>query len=373
MSKHTHPKELGSGGGESELAITDARGTDISRLLNPGPHKRQSMRGFDDDYVDIVDYIIRCTHKIWEEGGIGLIYTHYRHNVIIHTSDGMTLNRDKVIADSIGVMSAFPNIRLYGDDVIWSGNDEDGFHSSHRITWNGTNTGYSKYGPPTGRRVSRRGIAHCFVKENRVVEEWICRDELALIRQLGLDEIALAKRMAATDAAAGLNPLASLKTSEVERVAGQGIPPIMPPKNSDGFDIEDFLRRSFHEIWNWRLFNKIHEYYAPNHLAFVPSYRQLYGWGDVKAYVLNWLAAFPDLTVLVDHVCWLGDKHTGYRAAVRWTLTGTHLGFSPYGEPTGKRIRIIGISHFDVKDGRYTQEWTCWDEFALLKQLHWPD
>lgn len=78
------------------------------------------MRGFDPDYVDIVDYIVRCTHKIWEEGGIGLIYTHYQHNAVIHTSDGLIYGRDKVIADSLRTMAAFPDIQLFADDVIWT-------------------------------------------------------------------------------------------------------------------------------------------------------------------------------------------------------------------------------------------------------------
>ena len=95
------------------------------------------MRDFDPDYVDIVDYIVRCTHKIWEEGAIGLIYSHYQHNAVIHTSDGLTYGRDKVIADSLRTLAAFPDIRLYADDVIWSGNDTDGYHSSHRIGWVG--------------------------------------------------------------------------------------------------------------------------------------------------------------------------------------------------------------------------------------------
>ena len=60
----------------------------IRELLSPGEERRQSMEGFDDDYVDIVDYIIRCTYKIWEQKGLGRIYDHYRHNIIIHTSDG---------------------------------------------------------------------------------------------------------------------------------------------------------------------------------------------------------------------------------------------------------------------------------------------
>lgn len=356
----------------SQQTVTDVNHHDINILLSPGPEKRQSLQGFDDDYVDIVDYIVRSTYKIWEQKGIGLIYDHYRHNAVIHTSDGLTYGRDKVIADSLKTMSAFPDIRLYADDVIWSGNDQDGFHSSHRITWVGHNTGYSIYGPPTGRKVVRQGIAHCFVKENRVVEEWICRDELALIRQLGFDEHELARKMARQEAARGTQSPVKLSRGEVERVAGQATPEPLPPRAGDGFDIEDFVRRSFHEIWNWRLLNKIDAYYVKNYLCFTSTNRKLYGLGDLKGYILAILAAFPDARLEVDHVCWLGNEQDGYRVATRWTLQGTHEGPGVYGEPTGKRILLLGITHQVVEEGKFIEEWTVFDEFALLKQLYAP-
>ena len=357
----------------SQKSVTRVGHHDISILMSPGTEKRQSMQGFDDDYVDIVDYIVRSTHKIWEEKGIGRIYNHYRHNAVIHTSDGMTYGRDKVIADSLKTMAAFPDIRLYADDVIWSGNDQDGFHSSHRIRWIGHNTGYSIYGPPTGRKVVRQGIAHCFVKANRVVEEWICRDELALIRQLGLDEVELAKKTAAQEAAhQGLSSPKPVNRGEVERLRGQLPPETYPANAADKFDPEILARRSIHEIWNWRLLNKIDEYYAPNYLCWVSTNRKLYGRGDFKAYVLAWLATFSDLMVLVDHVCWLEDGPSSYRIATRWTLQGTHDGPGVYGQPTGKRIYLLGITPHQVLAGKFVQEWTVFDEFALLKQLSAP-
>jgi predicted ester cyclase len=349
--------------------ITDVPHTDISRLLNPGPEKRQSMQGFDDKFVDIVDYIVRITHEIWEEKGIGRIYDYYAHNILIHTTDGQTYGRDKVIADTVKTMAAFPDVRLYADDVIWCGNDQDGFHSSHRIIWVAHNTGYSIYGPPTGRRVVRQGIAHCFVKENRVVEEWICRDELAVIRQLGFDEHELARKLAVQDAAK--NPPAA-SYGEVQRLQGQATPEILPSKTSSGFDVEDFVRRSIHEIWNWRLLSKVDEYYAPNHLCNTSTNRKLYGLGDFKAYILSLLAAFPDAAMDVDHICWLGNEQDGYRVATRWTLQGTHDGPGVYGEPTGKRIRLMGITHQLIQAGKFVREWTVFDEFALLKQLYAP-
>lgn len=346
---------------------------DISHLLAAaGGRQRHSLSGFDPDYVDFVDYIIRSTYKIWENKGIGLIYDHYRHNAIIHTSDGMTYGRDKVIADSLKTMAAFPDIRLYADDVIWSGNDAEGFHSSHRIMWVGQNTGHSIYGPPTGRRVVRQGIAHCYVKENRVVEEWICRDELALIRQLGFDEHALARRIVEQEVTAGLK-LPSLNKGEIQRVEGQNTPSPVPEPTQDGFDPDYFVRRAFHEIWNWRLLNVIDAYMVPNYGCRVSTNRTLYGLGAYKAYILAWMAAFSDVTLLVDHVCWVTDAPDKHRVATRWTLQGTHDGPGIYGAPTGKRIQLIGISHHEIVAGRFVREWTVFDEFALLKQLYRPD
>jgi predicted ester cyclase len=292
---------------------------------------------------------------------------------LIHTSDGQTYGRDKVIADSIKTMAAFPDVRLYADDVIWSGNDRDGFHTSHRIIWVAHNTGYSIYGPPTGRRVVRQGIAHCFVKENYVVEEWICRDELAVIRQLGFDEHQLAQKMAAQEVAGGVRSPNPFTSGEVERLQGQSPPEVMPPKSIDGFDVEDFVRRSFHEIWNWRLLNKVDDYYARNYLCYTSTNKKLYGLGDYKAHILALLAAFPDAALTVDHICWLGNERDGYRVATRWTLQGTHQGPGGYGEPTGKRIRLMGITHQHLEGGKFTREWTAFDEFALLKQLYLPD
>ena len=91
------------------------------------------------------------------------------------------------------------------------------------------------------------------------------------------------------------------------------------------------------------------------------------------------LVAFPDAAVHIDHLYWLGNDAEGYRVAVRWTLQGTHHGPGLYGDPTGRRVNIMGITHYHVKNGKFVEEWTVFDEMALLKQLYtppaagWPD
>ncbi len=356
-----------SGDGASRDAEIDLykRGGIEEMVARAGTGRLQPMRGFDEDYTDIVDYIVRCTHKIWEEGGMGLLYTHYAGNCVVHTPYGEIYGREQMLADSVSSLAAFPDRRAFADEVIWTGDDEQGFHTSHRVVGRGTNTGHSQYGPPTGRKVFTRTIANCFVRENMISEEWLVRDGLAMVRQLGLDENIVVGRMLEADESEGVQQ----SRGPTDRVAGQTTPPPNPEEPEGGFDPGWFVRRALNEVWNWRRFDKLGEYFVPNYLCYTSSDRAIYGLGDFRAYVLAMIAAFPDARMDVDHLYWVGNEREGYRVATRWTLIGTHDGPSPYGAPTGKPVNVMGITHHLIRDGRFVKEWTVFDELALLKQI----
>lgn len=347
--------------------VTDVRHRDSSKLLSPDREKRQSLRGFDDDYVDIVDYIVRCTHKIWEEKGMGLIYTHYKHDAVVYSGMGVSHGREEVLASSIQTLAAFPDRRLFAEDVIWTGNDEEGFHTSHRILSVAHNTGYSAFGPPTGRRVVYRVLANCFVKENMICEEWLLRDDLSVVRQLGLDENAVVAQLAAQDRARGRT---EEPVGEIDRVLGQTTPRVLPPPSSEGFSIEDFVRRTMHEVWNWRFFNRINECYAEDFRWHGSASRELYGRAEYLNWVIALIAMFPDAKFTIDHLYWLSDDTQGYRTAMRWTLVGTHKGYGIYGAPTNKRVRLWGITQHRIENEKFVEEWTLFNELDLLKQLY---
>ena len=342
---------------------------DISELLHPEGGRRQNLKGFQDDYVDIVHYIVKCTHDIWEGSGYGLIYTHYTHDARVHTSDGMIYGRDKVLENTIQNQAAFPDLRAYADDVIWSGDETNGFHSSHRVYDVARNTGYSVYGPPTGRVVRHYTMAHCLVLENKIVEEWLVHDGLAIVRGLGLNPHVWAKQLAQAEVDAGFIPSESFGDAQHRR--GQEPPPLEATEPDD-LACEALVRRSIHEIWNWRLLNEVDTYYAPNLVCYTTGNRILYGLGDYRYNITALLAAFPDASLQVDHICSLPNGEKGYRVATRWTLTGTHTGPGWYGPPTGKRVRLIGVTHSEVENDRVVREWLLYDEIALLKQLQEP-
>jgi predicted ester cyclase len=332
-----------------------------------GGGKTRTMRGFD-EFEDIVHYIEKSTYQIWDQKNIGLIYRYYTPTTVVHTSDGDTFGYEEVVRNSTIKMAAFPDIRDLIEDVIWTGNDADGYRTSMRWTWTARNTGHSVYGPPTGRRVVVSGIANCIVKGENVVEEWVAYNELSLIRQLGLDVHDVLRNISG-----GYDPRSDPRpVGEVERLFGQAPPPELPPRHDEGFDIEDFVRRSFYDIWNRRMFGEIPKYYAPNYLCHGTSDRELYGLGDFTQDILARIAMFPDATMHVDDLYWNDDGDGRYRTAVLWTMLGTHDGPGVYGPPTGRRVRVMGITQHRVKDGRFVEEWTEYGEFNLMKQLLLP-
>ncbi|GBF06677.1 hypothetical protein DAERI_100040 [Deinococcus aerius] len=327
-----------------------------------GTGRRQPLAGFDAGYTDIVDYIVRCTHKIWEEKAIGLIYTHYAHNVILHTSFGVTYGREAVVRNTLQSQAGFTSGRGYADDVIWGGDETRGFYTSHRVRGSSVNTGPTLHGPPTFRRSARWGIADCFIRENRIVEEWLFHDGASSLRQMGYDPVVLAKRAVLRGG--------PHTRGEVDRLpTGQQAPAFLDVPGGEA-DPPGFIAALLHNLWNARLVNMVRDHYAPGLVAYVPGERKLYGYGEYENFVITLLASFPDLALTADHQCVLGDERRGFRVATRFTLQGTHEGYGPYGAPTGRRVFLIGASHHVIQGGRVTREWTLFDEFALLTQLH---
>ena len=53
-------------------------------------------------------------------------------------------------------------------------------------------------------------------------------------------------------------------------------------------------------------------------------------------------------------------------------MDGHHLGYgilNHLGAPTGKRVQVMGISHFHYKNGKIVDEWRTYDEASMLVQV----
>jgi SnoaL-like polyketide cyclase len=77
-----------------------------------------------------------------------------------------------------------------------------------------------------------------------------------------------------------------------------------------------------------------------------------------------YLAGIPDLLVTIEEMVAEGDK-----VAVRRTCEGTHRGELLGIPPTGKHVRVSGISIFCLTRGKIAEQWEQLDQLALMRQL----
>ena len=344
-------------------AIPNVGGRDIAQILAPQGVRRQDIPGFGEEYSDIVDYILRCTHRIWEQKDVGLIATHYAPDIVVQMMTGPVIGMDGVIAGTSRTLSAFPDRTLTGEAVIWSDEGEGAYLSSHRITSTATNLGISELGPATGKRITFTTIADCLCKENLIIEEWLVRDYSAMALGLGYHPRAVAQAHAETDKAQVGR--AEWRKAAIERVLSAPVtafpPAILPDPAAEP---HSFAHAFFDAIVNHRRFGMTRDAYSPAAHWSGPGGRRLFGWGEITGWFTALIGSFGDARISIQHVAAVDDM-----IAVRWELTGTHDGGALYGAATGEPIYILAVTHWRIAHNVIVDEVTVFDEVALMRQM----
>ena len=153
------------------------------------------MKGFDPKYRDLPDFILGVTREVWEGRGVGTLRASYAPDIVVRSPASLVVGNEAVIAATLATQAEFPDRVLLGEDVIWSGSPEEGMLSSHRILSTATHTGDGAYGKASGRRLRYRTIADCHARDNRIDDEWLIRDQGAVVRQLGWEPAAYARHL----------------------------------------------------------------------------------------------------------------------------------------------------------------------------------
>ncbi|MBL0925133.1 MAG: ester cyclase [Sphingomonadaceae bacterium] len=349
--------------------IPNVGGRDIAEILAPQGPPRQHVPGFDPEYSDIVDYILRCTHRIWEQKDVGLIATHYGRDIVVHMMTGPTFGMQGVIAGTARTLSAFPDRTLTGEAVIWSDEGDGAYLSSHRITSTATNLGTSDLGPATGKRITFTTIADCLCKANLIIEEWLVRDYSHMALQLGYHPRAVARVYAKADKAKG-EGRAEWRQANMQAILDTPLSgwtnDAFPDASSDP---HDFARAVFDQILGHCRFGRVREAYSPTARWSGPGGRRLFGWGEITGWYTAIIGSFGDARMTIDHVAAVPAADGAHDIAIRWSLTGTHDGGALYGPASGERIYILAVTHWRVVAGKIAEDVTVFDEVALMRQM----
>jgi len=88
------------------------------------------------------------------------------------------------------------------------------------------------------------------------------------------------------------------------------------------------------------------------------------GLKDFKQSYSELYSAFPDIHFTIEDMVAEGDK-----AAVRWTMTGTHKGEFSGIPPTNKKVTIWATTIDRVAGGKFVETWERYDTLGLMQQL----
>ncbi|MEM8803163.1 MAG: nuclear transport factor 2 family protein [Pseudomonadota bacterium] len=322
------------------------------------------MNGFDPKFADFPDYIIGITKEIWEDRQISTLHQYYSEEIVVRSPGSIVVGNQDVISATMATLAEFPDRQLLGEDVIWSGTPEDGMLSSHRILSTATHAADGVYGKATGKTLRYRILADCHAINNQINDEWLIRDQGAIVRQLGWDPKDFARDLIAREG----GPETCVQ-------------PLTPKIDTPG----PYTGRGNDVAWGAHYANILTRIMSADIAAIEAEYDRAvqseypggvtgHGWAPVDAFWMGLRASFPSAEFTVHHVIGREDPLMPPRAAVRWSLWGKHDGWGRFGTPTGAEVYVLGISHAEFGTlgaayPRLRREFTLFDETAIWKQI----
>lgn len=317
------------------------------------------MKGFDPKFKDFPDYIIGITKEIWEDRGIATLHQYYSDDIVVRSPGSVVIGNRNVIGATMATLAEFPDRTLLGEDVIWSGTPEEGMLSSHRLLSTATHTGDGMYGAATGRKLVYRIMADCHAINNQINDEWLIRDQGAIVRQMGWEPKAYAADL-------------------IEREGGPEacVKPMTPAIDLPG----PYKGRGNDNEWGAKYADVLTRIIGADMAAIPAEYDravqveypggvQGHSHGPVDQFWMGLRASFPSAVFKIDHVIGREDPMMPPRAAVRWSLHGKHDGWGSFGTPTGAEVYVLGICHAEFGPWGLRREYVIYDEAMVWKQI----
>ena len=118
-------------------------------------------------------------------------------------------------------------------------------------------------------------------------------------------------------------------------------------------------------VWNRKDLKVIDTYFHNSFTRRVNSVNLASSKNELTANLQIYFTGFPDIRIQADNMVSKGNQ-----VYMTWTLTGTNTGV--YGElqPTGKKVRISGITRFEFDEsGKIIHEDVFYNELSLLQQM----
>ncbi len=126
---------------------------------------------------------------------------------------------------------------------------------------------------------------------------------------------------------------------------------------------EETMRRLVNEVINDKCLAVIDDIIHPDYVYRTPG-QELHGRQALRELFTTYHIAFPDLQLKIDELICTDNK-----AALVFTLTGTHENELMGIPATGKQVKINGMICSRIEAGQIIEEWELLDQLTLFQQL----
>ena len=280
---------------------------------------------------------------------------HLDPNVVLRSPETIRQGRVSVATEALGSLAAFPDQVWHPEDALTWQSRSMRLVAERRVV-STRHAGAGLYGNATGNALNFRVLSETAMREGRLAEIWRVSDRAAILAQIGISperwaEAALASRDPASEPYVPALDLPAIYTGRGE---------------TDGWGATwaDLVERAMEGA-----FGLIDAQYAPGAELCYPGSAPAYGASAARGFWLGLRAAFPSARFEVLHAFGIEAPLLPPRAALRWSLTGSHDGWGAFGPPTGAEVHVMGLSQAEFGPEGVRREWTLFDPGAVWMQI----
>lgn len=122
-------------------------------------------------------------------------------------------------------------------------------------------------------------------------------------------------------------------------------------------DVRQFVVNFTKLIWDYKIIGEVYHLYNSDIEYHKQDWIELHSPQEIAHQILDFTAAFPDLTTDIEHIIVYKVNDNFYKVFRRLRYKGTNLGFSSHGPATKKDLgeKCLNLSLFHLK--RIDQTW----------------
>lgn len=133
---------------------------------------------------EVANHFIAYTAILWDYKLVGKIHECYHDNIIVHREGGDDIvTCASVIRDTLQLQAAFSDLKIIFHNIFCERYEGEGggYRFGQSVYFEGVNDGWSKFGPPTYKKLDKTcmGQCECLVQivngRWRIAEEWTIR------------------------------------------------------------------------------------------------------------------------------------------------------------------------------------------------------